>query len=124
MKKFLLPVLLLVMGLMVFAACGAQDVDPNNPLIGRWTWDEHTTYVYTFNADGTGTRGGALFGGLEGFTWWTTNNDSRLELRMDTRVSGQATNQPWDITWNGNDQITLTSRLRGSSEVFTYSRVD
>ncbi|MCL2575589.1 MAG: hypothetical protein FWE33_04065 [Defluviitaleaceae bacterium] len=122
MKKFVLPVVLLVLGLLVFAACNSsQDVDQNNPLIGAWSWDEVALdYTYTFNADGTGSRGGVMFG-FENFTWWTTNNDSRLELRITNPDEGNLANQSWNVILNGN---SLTLESRQTDEVYHYTRVN
>ena len=35
----------------------ANNPGPNHQLIGTWGWDYNTNYVYTFRADGTGSRG-------------------------------------------------------------------
>jgi len=115
------------MGLMLLTACGGsqQDVAPDNPLIGRWTWDAAPSYPYVFNADGTGYRGSAMFGGRENFTWWTTHNDSRLQLRISNPIQGTRANQGWDITWsNNNNRITLDSRIMFNNESYSYSRAD
>ena len=50
----------------------------NSALFGTWDWDVDASFTYTFNEDGTGTRG--IPGNMENFTWHT----SGTHLYMDT----------------------------------------
>jgi len=50
-------------------------------LLGEWIWDGDDTYVYTFNADGTGTRGFSAWG-VDDFVWHTVG-ENRLVISME-----------------------------------------
>lgn len=41
-------------------------------LVGNWLWDEDYSYIYNFNADGTGSRG-FLWDDIENFNWRIIN---------------------------------------------------
>ena len=64
-KSVLLIGLLAILAVSV-AACGGNDVS-DSPLVGQWSWPEGPDFVYTFEADGTGSRG--IPGQMETFNW-------------------------------------------------------
>jgi len=92
-KQRILPVLLMMVALSLFlVACGGSNPEPetvpvsqetapqetpvvqtpvaetSDTLVGAWRWADDATWLYTFNADGTGTRG-FEWQGLVPFTW-------------------------------------------------------
>jgi len=58
--------ILLILGLSGCMATGPSELN-EHALIGVWNWDESTLWQYTFEADGTGTRGFA--NSLQSFNW-------------------------------------------------------
>ena len=61
MKKYvkvLLIVLVSFIGLVSLTGCGKSD---KNPIVGKWQSKEYSSYVYTFNEDGTGDYSGTKF---------------------------------------------------------------
>lgn len=135
MRKFVLPVLMLVLGLFVFAACGSdspQDVADDNPLIGTWTWPLMPEWRYVFNADGTGNRGvpGIL---LEQFDWWTVGNDhlrlnltggyeAALEEVLAAGYDYLELEESWTFTISGNNLTIESRQIPGA--VLTYTRAN
>lgn len=122
MRKFILPVLLLILGMFVFVGCGSDQSD--SPLVGTWGWEFDSEWVYTFRADGTGTRGGGtLQPTLENFTW--SERSGGTVVRLDL-TSGPVFDNPqyqnrqdWNFTISGNS-LTLSNDATG--EVYTYIR--
>ena len=128
MRKILLPALLLIVGLFVFAACGGNDDNNNNAnnqeqdsrIVGMWSFEFMGMVLpnaYDFRADGTGTR----WPGEEyedRFNWHTNGNNLYV-----TMTSGAAFDNPlflnnenWTFTISG-DTLTLTSRQEDMVEV-------
>ena len=66
-------VLLLIVGLFALIGIGFRHIEhiPAQPgdhaLVGIWEWEDSTTYLYVFNADGTGSRGFAPL--IQRFEW-------------------------------------------------------
>jgi len=121
MRKFLLPVLLLVVGLFVFAACGRDDDTADSPLVGGW--DFQSTPWYTFNADGTGTRPTHLgTGGNDSFNWSTRNGVLTITLTAGPVFNNAAlTNvESWNYTISGS-VLTLASN-QVADEIWDYTR--
>jgi len=73
-------------------------------VVGTWAWDEYDGYTYTFNADGTGTRGVA--GDMESITWSTTGN--RIDIRSPLFAWGIEWER-WTFTITG-DSLNLNSQ--------------
>ena len=93
-------------------ACGGNDVS-DSPLVGQWSWIEGADYVYTFEADGTGSRG--IPGQMETFNW-SIPGDGRL------RISGTGiAAEQWNYTITG-DTLRIDSR-QVSGLTFSYTRV-
>ena len=85
----------------------------DSAVIGTWAWDANELYLYTFNADGTGTRG--LPDEVETFTW-SVPESGRVDMRVGTMT------ERWDYVVEDN-VFTLTSRQIAGME-FSYIRVD
>jgi len=86
-----------------------------SPLTGTWAWDEDNSFIYIFNADGTGQRGFPL--AMENFTWST--NGTRLNIDLLGELSLFALrNERWTFSING-DVLTLES-LQVDGMVFNY----
>jgi len=77
--------------------------DVADELVGSWEWELAETYVYTFNADGTGTRGGILFG-IDHFNWSIpANGVLRMEFTRGPMFDGPYANlQDFGFSINGN----------------------
>ncbi|MCL2377007.1 MAG: hypothetical protein FWC76_06365 [Defluviitaleaceae bacterium] len=111
-------VLTLVLMLGALTACGGPSGDPTpapegHPLIGSWVWDQSDGYVYVFNANGEGTRGGTPI--TESFHWRVEGND---HLLMETAIMEES----WTFVIN-NDVLTITSRQAANMQ-FSYIRMD
>ena len=132
MKKYILMVLVILIGLVVFAGCGSsnrgqQAVDADNPLIGTWRWDDDSDWRYIFYADGRGERGDPdheyFYGPIEHFAWWTVGED-RLRIDLDDpdgsiAAEGYITEESWNFKINGR---TLTLDSRQSDLLYYYTR--
>ncbi|MCL2360269.1 MAG: hypothetical protein FWC73_00465 [Defluviitaleaceae bacterium] len=61
----------------------AEDIDlTGHPLVGRWAWDQDSSYIYIFEDDGTGTRG---FAGNRYDIYWVAY-DEYLFMDVGTMV--------------------------------------
>jgi len=118
-KKVLAGVLAVMMlaSVAVFVGCGGRDVSEHALADTEWAWNDSPSYLYVFNADGTGVRGGGMFP-QETFTW-TIPNDGRVNIRLDNAAQGVIRNQQWNYTIAGNS-LTLDSRQ--TDEVYIYTR--
>jgi len=115
MKKFIFTACFTILfaGVALFAlsACGSRD----DALVGTWEWDEASIFIYTFNADGSGSRG---VPGVEYETFsWSTSGD-RLNINRDTRDEF-IRNERWTYTISGN---RLTIDNRQTDDIFSYIR--
>ena len=121
-KKLITGILMIMMvvSLVAFTGCGnettpnvpgqeeqttppAQEQPPAqnvNALVGTWEWDLEASYVYVFNADGTGTRG--IPAATEEFTW---ESPASGRLNLDTGVLVEE----WNYTIDGRE-LTIDSR--------------
>jgi len=86
------------------------DAEPN-AIVGIWAWDALQTWVYVFNADGTGIRGGNIL-----FNWAIAGNI--LTLCLTPSENNCATSEEWYFTITGN-QLELTSR----DDEFSYTYI-
>ncbi|MCL2837848.1 MAG: copper amine oxidase N-terminal domain-containing protein [Oscillospiraceae bacterium] len=80
-----------------------------------WAWDSATEYVYTFNADGTGTRG--IPGMMENFEW---SIPEAGHIMMN--ITGGIMTESWSYTIE-NDIFTITSN-QVPGLTFSYVLVD
>jgi uncharacterized lipoprotein NlpE involved in copper resistance len=63
MKKTLtliLTAMILVAGLFILTGCNNNN-SSKNPIVGQWQYKDYSSYVYTFNEDGTGEYAGKKF---------------------------------------------------------------
>lgn len=63
MKKTLtliLAAVILVAGLFILTGCNNNN-SSKNPIVGQWQYKDYSSYVYTFNEDGTGEYAGKKF---------------------------------------------------------------
>ena len=90
----------------------AAPIEHSPDLVGTWDWDEDASYVYTFYADGRGTRG---FGrDVDRFEWRTEGNDHLIMTLGPLEI------ESWTFTIS-DDVLTLSSRQVPGME-FSYIR--
>ena len=89
-----------------------SDID----IIGSWVWVRNSEFVYTFNDDNTGSRGGAGIP-LEEFEWSIV--DGNLYLEFDSIAMFNINSERWSVTIT-NDVLTLVSLQGGGT--FSYIR--
>lgn len=94
----------------------ADELGQYGPLIGEWSWDADESFLYVFNADGTGTRGFPA----DPFTW-TTSGD-RLNILRERAPHGEIRGEIWTFTIS-NGALTITS-LQEIGMEFSYQRVN
>ena len=94
-----------------------QPPSETSALIGSWSW-ESTNWLYTFNADGTGTRGAP--GDRETFRW-SNPQLGHLSLHRDNPQAGEIRVELWTYTITGNT-LTIVSRQE-AGVTFSYTRV-
>ncbi|MCL2620668.1 MAG: hypothetical protein FWD97_07025 [Defluviitaleaceae bacterium] len=116
MKKIILPALLLVFGLVLFAGCGNRDGDAS-PLVGSWDWEDTLIGYYVFNADGTGIRHS-----VNHFEWHTDGDLLTLNFVSGPLFDSHFTNNElWTWVMTDNNTLTITSRhMEGFT--WTYTR--
>jgi len=107
MRKIIIAVSIIVLavGALGLTACGGGDQDP--AVVGTWEWDFFPDHFYTFNADGSGSRGGVPGIADETFTWSTSGD--RLNIRRDTVGSGEIRNERWTYSISGGS-LTIESQ--------------
>ena len=54
----------------------SPDTIPDPALVGAWAWDEYLSFIYEFNADGTGRAG--FYPEMDDITWVTFADDNYL----------------------------------------------
>jgi len=92
---------------LLFTACsGIGDADPN--LVGTWLYDVDTRFVYTLNADGTGTRGTAE--NFEEIEWGVSGNELRIN-RQGNVPEGEIANERWYFTITDSNFLRLQSTI-------------
>lgn len=85
-------------------------------LVGQWAWDFGPEFIYTFNANGTGTRG--VEGIMENFNWSVVDGNNLL-LEMDPATTVQIyMTESWTATIV-DDVLTIESR-QVQGMVFSY----
>jgi len=85
-------------------------VSGDHEIVGIWEWDTTDTYIYIFNADGSGSRG--VSPTIQRFTW---------EIEDDglTMAVGR-TEEEWSWVINDNT-LTITSRQVRNMQ-YSYNR--
>lgn len=123
MRRFVLPILLLIVGLFVFAACGRDDAHADSPLVGSWSF--MGTPWYTFNDDGTGTRPthhDFVGTGADSFTWSTRNDQLTITLTAGPVFNDAMydNTESWTFTISGNTLTLSSNQVEGI--VWAYTR--
>lgn len=91
--------LMLAIGL---TGCGSATQDlSDHALIGTWNWDDNILWQYTFNPDGTGTRG--LPDSLQTFNW-SDQGDGHVRMSVIFFLR-----EEWNYSID-NNMLTLDSR--------------
>ena len=129
MKKLIYSLLLLVAGLVVFAACGGNNQSGGNApeLAGRWELVDIPSVAITFNQDGTGNRN---WNGAEVFEWHNADADLYVNLvsgfedardRLLAQGLDMILNEEWtfEIT---KDTLSLTSRQDPDMNVLRFNK--
>jgi len=114
--KLLLVATFLVMATSL-VGCGGRD----EALVGTWTWDGNPDYLFTFNSDGTGRRGGGA-NHIETFTWSTSGDTLRVNLD-NAPFLFDVRNERWNYTVRGNTLTIDSLQTANRGEImFTYTR--
>jgi len=101
------PVAIAITVVVVLVSTIAYFRAVNSWIYGNWQWDGVYTWVYTFNRDGTGTRGQP--GNFETFIW---SSDEFNVLYIDRGIGtprGEARHEIWVYSIASNI-LTLESR--------------
>ena len=79
MKKYfkILSILVVVVIALTFTGCGKGKSNKNS-IVGKWQSKDYSSYVYTFNEDGTGDYSGAKF------TYTTDGNKISIKYETST----------------------------------------
>ena len=106
-----LGVLFVALFLIVF-----MGEDISDELIGSWMWLDEPVFVYTFNADGTGSRGtvDVLY---EEFEWHIRRGTLHLQFQEIAMFGYDS--ESWNATIN-NNRLRLESRE--DAGIFHYVR--
>ena len=115
--RFALAIMLVIMlsgcGILGFGGEHIDHVAPvsgDHEIVGIWEWDGADTYIYIFNADGNGSRGGTP--AIQRFTWEIDGDGLNMTLgRVDEEWS-------WEIN---NNILTITSRQLRNTQ-YSYIR--
>ena len=110
MKKILqlFATVFVVTTLFTLTACGSDDFE--NDLVGTWIWELNPAFIFTIEADGTGSWGGSIF------EWEVSGNELRMTLEVDHTGLGV---HRWTPEIDG-DTLTITSLQ--TYEVYVYIR--
>ena len=118
MRKITKIISLMFVALFAFVfltACGGD-----HDLVGTWAWERDTAFVYTFNSDGTGTRGDDTGFPTADFEWRVDDDDENLLLIECSVSMFGVDSERWDFTIE-DDAIILTS-LQGGIQNARYVR--
>jgi len=119
MKKIFSLALVALFAVVLLTACGGGDGNGiADDLVGTWEWDEERSFIYTFNADGTGLRGMPAFDMAEDFEWSIVSGNLHIEL--DEEGLFGLDSERWDVTIE-NNVLTLHSR-QDRSAIYSYIR--
>jgi len=114
MKKIIALLLTVLLITATLTACGGGG--SNHALVGTWEWEILANYEWTFNADGTGTRGTAIDN--NDFEWETDGDGLTVSFVGGIGDLG-VQHERWTYEVSGNT-LTVTSRVTG--ETFSYIR--
>ena len=111
-------VLVIVFALAILALAGCRFINStDSDLVGTWTWNDSPAFVYTFNSDGTGTRGKP--DNTSTFTWSVSGRTLRIRCGAGIPMFG-VRSERWSYGING-DALRLTSQ-QARDLVYNYTR--
>ena len=115
-KKIISLTLVALFAVVFLTACGGDD----HELVGTWVWEGDTAFTYTFNDNGTGSRGGNADFPTADFEWHVDEDEENL-LLIECSVSMFGVNsERWNFIVE-DDAIVLTS-LQGGIQNARYYR--
>jgi len=103
---------LFVIGVVVGGGEGLSEQE----LVGRWGWDENTSWTYQFDADGTGSR--THNAGRERFYWSVSGRTLRIESQTNRNLQFNRRIERWTMRYN-NGELSLS--LEGTT--YRYIRM-
>ena len=105
MKKYfvLFAAIAMIAGVLLLTGCSSRDAD----LVGVWTWEEDSSFVTTFNEDGTGTHAIDWTGMGTTFNWSTSGGNINWNYPNHPRVIS-----PYSVSGN-----VLTLTIEGMGDV-------
>ena len=109
----------IILLIIIFTSCGfgsnhvtaVPSEAGDHPLVGVWEWTSTDTYLYIFNADGSGSRGTAP--AIQQFTWSVCDAD-HLSMTFNRLT------EHWYQEIE-NDVLTITSRQVATMQ-YSYNR--
>ena len=101
--KSLLLVLVLFVGIIGLTGCDKKE--EKNPIIGKWQSKEFSSYVYTFNEDGTGDYSGTNF-------TYTTDGD-KISIKYENSTAA------FESTFEINDDVLNIKDSFGKDTLYT-----
>jgi len=102
---------------MFLTACGG-----NHELVGTWIWENDSNWIYTFNDDGTGVRGGGALNPISEFEWTIyETEDGDEELHIECPIAMFAVySERWSYTVD--DDVLILDSLQQGGQGLRYVR--
>ena len=100
--KVLFVVLVLSFSIFGLAGCNKND---KNPIVGKWQSKDYSSYVYTFNEDGTGDYSGTEF------TYKTEGDKISIQYKSST--------VPFESTYEIKDNVLNIKDSSGKDTLYT-----
>ena len=115
-KLSVLIAVFMLMSIFTLAGCGGTEIDNN--LVGQWAWEGDADFVYTFNSDGSGQRGGTFYG-VDTFTWGVSGDT--LRINRDNAERGEIRRERW--TYNVDGDVLHLDSDQDADMSFWYFRL-
>ncbi|MCL2169572.1 MAG: hypothetical protein FWB74_06065 [Defluviitaleaceae bacterium] len=126
MKRILIAVVVLIAGLMVFAACnrGGSHHPVDSRLVGTWFYDGGVGAQISFTAEGTGSRN--WWGGIDNFDWGMDGNNLYKDMRSGLVFNNRnyLNYEQWTATFSNNNNTVVFSSRQEAGMIFTYHRLN
>ena len=100
--KLLLVVLVLFVSIIGLTGCNKEN---KNPIVGQWQSKDYSSYVYTFNEDGTGDYSGSKF-------TYTTDGD-KISIKYENSTSA------FESTFEIKDNVLNIKDSFGKDTLYT-----